>query len=175
MRLSKIDITDVPPVKKFTVGGLSSTVILAGPNGVGKTRLVQALLSHLQNPHGVKSVRVIIEATTPEEREDWGQRVIDSADDAQAAKFIASLQKTRRRTKWRSSVINFESDRSIQKITPFNFSWDIQDPWEEDIGWNTTFGGLRARFDDTLHSIFRKVQSQRDRIAKRAEQLMQQG
>ena len=44
-----------------------------------------------------------------------------------------------------------------------------------DVGWNSTFGGLRARYDDTIHSIFRKVQSQRDQIAKRAEQLQQQG
>jgi hypothetical protein len=114
-------------------------------------------------------------ATTEEELQDWGKKDLDTADQKDAMRLQGILQKGRRRTKWRSSVINFESDRSIQKITPYPFSWDFQDPYEEKVGWNSTFGGLRSRFLDTLHSIFRKVQSQRDHIAKRAEELMLQG
>ncbi len=114
-------------------------------------------------------------ATTEEELQDWGKNDLDTADQKDAMRLQGILQKGRRRTKWRSSVINFESDRSIQKITPYPFSWDFQDPYEEKVGWNSTFGGLRSRFLDTLHSIFRKVQSQRDHIAKRAEELILQG
>ncbi len=110
-----------------------------------------------------------------EELEDWGKKELDTANQPDAQKLQVSLQKSRHRRKWRSSVINFESDRSIQKISPYPFSWDIKDPYEENVGWDVTFGGLRARFQDTLHSIFRKVQSQRDHIAKRAEELMQRG
>lgn len=175
MRLTKISVTDVPPIKNFDVGDLSNIIVIAGPNGVGKTRLAQAILNHFQNPVGMKNVRLIIHATNDEELQEWGKNNLDTANQADATKLLASLQKGRHRRKWGSSVINFESDRSIQKITPFPFSWDFQDPYEENVGWNSTFAGLRSRFLDTLHSIFRKVQSQRDHIAKRAEELMQRG
>ena len=70
---------------------------------------------------------------------------------------------------------NFESDRSIQKIDPFAFTWDVKDPWLEDIGWSNTFGGLKARFQDTIHSLFRKVQSHEREIARRAIEMQRSG
>jgi energy-coupling factor transporter ATP-binding protein EcfA2 len=175
LRLAHISVKDVPPIKNFEAGELSNIIVLAGPNGVGKTRLAQALLAYFQSPTSKKNIRLIMHATTAEEIKDWGKKEIDTGDPKDALRLEGILHKGRRRTKWRSSIINFESDRSIQKITPFQFSWDIKDPYEENIGWNTTFGGLKTRFQDTLHSIFRKVQSQRDRIAKKAEELMLQG
>jgi DNA polymerase III delta prime subunit len=175
MRLTHISVKDVPPIKSFEAGELSNIIVLAGPNGVGKTRLAQALLYYFQNPTSRKNIQLVIHATTAEEIKDWGKKEIDTSDPKDALRLQGILHKGRLRTKWRSSIINFESDRSIQKITPFKFSWDIKDPYEENIGWNTTFEGLKSRFQDTLHSIFRKVQSQRDRIAKKAEELMLQG
>lgn len=51
------------------------------------------------------------------------------------------------------------------------FNWDFQNPYMEAMQWNFSLGGLRGRFQDTLHSIFRKVRSRREEIAKKAEQL----
>ncbi len=175
MRLTRVSVRDVPPIRRFDADELSSIVVLAGPNGVGKTRLKQAILDHLQKPTASDHVSLGLAATTPEEISDWGGRALDTSKGSDASKLQTTLQKSRRRTRWLSSVINFESDRSIQKVTPLKFTWDVGDPWEEDVQWNVGFGGLRARFDDTLHSIFRKVQSQRDRIAKRAEDLIREG
>ncbi|MFY9610528.1 MAG: hypothetical protein WAU45_18200 [Blastocatellia bacterium] len=79
------------------------------------------------------------------------------------------------RTKWESSVIQFESDRTNQQIQPYPFTWDIIDPWEEIIGWEYSFNLLKNRFQDTLHSLFRKVQSRRNEIAQTAEALIKQG
>jgi ABC-type cobalamin/Fe3+-siderophores transport system ATPase subunit len=175
LRLTEISVTDVPPIKSFDVGALSNIVVLAGPNGVGKTRLAQAILDHFRNPTGVQNVRLIVHATSPEELREWGKKEIDTGNRGDATKLITSLQQGRRRIKWRSSVINFESDRSIQKVTPLQSQWDFADPWEEKIGWDFTFSAFRARFQDVLHSIFRKVQSQRDHIARRAEELRRRG
>lgn len=77
--------------------------------------------------------------------------------------------------KWQSSILQFESDRSIQRLQPYAFNWDVGDPWEEDIGWDQTFGFLRDRFQDTLHSLFRKVQARRNNIARTAEELIKRG
>jgi hypothetical protein len=61
-------------------------------------------------------------------------------------------------------VFQFESDRTIQQVQPYNFTWDVADPWLENIGWEFSFNRLRDRFQDTLHSIFRKVRARREAI-----------
>lgn len=175
MRLKKIEVKDILPVKSFCVDDLSDIVVIAGPNGVGKTRLINGLLGFFQKPRTNPNIHLIVQATSDEERTDWGKEVLDTAIPEEVGKLKATLQKNKWRTKWRSSIINFESDRTIQKIAPYEFSWTIPDPDEEEIGWSTTFGGLKSRFRDTLHSIFRKVHSRRDRIASRAEKLMKEG
>lgn len=175
MRIDSIKVKDVLPVKRFEVDTLSDVIVLAGANGVGKTRLMQALVNAFQGPNPKNPVQLRIQATSPDERADWGKPCLDTSDQQDCHLLVKSLQKNRQRTRWHGSVIHFESDRTIQKIAPYSFSWDIADPWEENIGWNLTFGGLKARFQDTLHSIFRKVQSRRDKIARRAEELMRSG
>ena len=175
MRLKKIEAKDVLPVKSFCVDELSDIVVIAGPNGVGKTRLINSILAFFKNPTSNPNIHLVIEATCSEERADWGKKELDTTIPAEAQKLKQTLQKTRRRTKWRSSVINFESDRTIQKIKPYAFAWSVPDPDEEQVGWDTTFSGLRNRFQDTRHSIFRKVHSRRDRIASRVDKLIKQG
>jgi len=175
MRLKKIEVKDILPVKRFCVDELSDIVVIAGPNGVGKTRLIDGLLAFMRKPQSNANIHLVVEATCDEEREDWGIKVLNTTIPAEAQKLLATLQKTRRRTKWRSSIINFESDRSIQKIKPYAFTWNIPDPDEEEVEWQSTFVGLRNRFQDTRHAIFRKVHSRRNRIASKAESLMKKG
>src|SRR5579872_1175173 len=171
MRLTSLTARDVQPIKYFSASSLSDVVVLAGPNGVGKTRLVNALVNCFQTPARSPQIALIIEATSAAERGAWGKDKLDTTDVDDAGRLIQTLQRSKRRSSWESSVLNFESDRSIQQITPFNFSWDFEDPYQESMNWNFGFGGLRSRFQDTLHSIFRKVRSRREEIAKRAELL----
>jgi ABC-type cobalamin/Fe3+-siderophores transport system ATPase subunit len=175
MRLRSIEVKNHPPVLKFTVDQLSDVIVLAGPNGVGKTRLIEALNQKFQNPTGFGNVSLQVEATCETEQRDWGKSILHTTDPQDSHRLLATLQKARRRTSWQSSVLQFESDRSIQQIAPFSFSWDINDPWTENIGWNLGFTRLRERFQDTQHSLFRKVQSQEKEIARRAKELRRSG
>jgi AAA domain, putative AbiEii toxin, Type IV TA system len=175
MKLNLIEARDVPPVKQFFVDNLSNVVVLAGPNGVGKTRLIQGLLQAFQSSSSYPNIRFIIEATITSESEQWGKFSLDTALPEDAQKLMTTLQQNRRRTKWESSVIQFESNRTIQQIQPYSFNWDFTDPWEELVGWNYSFNELKNRFQDTLHSLFRKVQSRRDEIARKAEILIKAG
>jgi len=174
MRIREIAVSAVPPIRCFRTNTLSDVVVLAGANGVGKTRLVETLIqnfSSLNNPN----VRLAIEATDPEESEQWHKATLDTSNRADAEVLRQTLQQNRRRRNFRSSVLYFESNRSIQQVKPFAFSWDMPDPWEENISWNYALTGLRNRFQDTLHAIFRKIQNQRNSIAIRAQQLRKQG
>lgn len=175
MRVRTIEATNVPPVRKFDVASLSDIVVIAGPNGVGKTRLMQGILGKFQSPTQVPNVRLVLDATDATERKTWASETLDTAKPGDALKLVASLQRNRRRGKWKGSVLQFESDRSIQAIKPYAFSWNIGDPWDEDIAWNLPLGRLQARFQDTLHSILRKVQSRRDQLGRRAEEQIRRG
>jgi predicted ATPase len=178
MRLRSIHAFNVNPVKVFSVDGLSDVVVLAGPNGVGKTRLVETILASFRNPNAYRgtgtqpNVRLLIEATSPTERQEWSKDVLDTADPADSEKLVKTLQKARRRSNWQSSVLNFESDRTIPQIQPYTFNWDFQNPFEEGVGWEVSFSRLRDRFQDTLHSIFRTIRSRRESIALRFEDLI---
>ncbi|MBT3905266.1 MAG: ATP-binding protein [Rhodospirillaceae bacterium] len=175
MYLKSIQSEGVLPIQTFSVDELSDVVVLAGPNGVGKSRLINSLISHLQNPTPVLTSTLIIEATTKEELDAWGQRELNTSVPEDCTKLTATLQSNRLRRNWKSSVLNFESNRTIQKIKPYAFSWDITDPDEESIGWNFTFGGLQNRWQDTLHAILRKVEARRKKIADKAEALILAG
>jgi predicted ATPase len=178
MRLRSINAEKVNPVKRFYVDGLSDIVVFAGPNGVGKTRLVEATLASFRNPIAYRGtgsqpkVQLIIEATNSLEKNEWGKDVIDTSVVSDVQLLTRSLQKARRRSNWQGSVLNFESDRTILQVQPYMFTWDYQDPFEEGVGWDVSFSGLKARFQDTLHSIFRTVRSRRESIALKFEELI---
>lgn len=173
MRIREIHVEDFPPIRCFEATELSDVVVIAGRNGVGKSRLVMALIASFRGQQ--PNTRLILESTSPAERSVWGKQTLDTAIQSDYALLTRTLQQARRRTTWTSSVVQFESDRSVQQLSQFGFSWDIADPWEESVGWDMGFGFLRERFQDTMHSILRKMYSRRNKIAKRAEELMSEG
>src|SRR6185295_14155158 len=164
MRLTSISAQNIPPIRKFAVADLSDVVVLAGPNGVGKTKLIEGVLQCFRNPTAEFNVRLTFEATRDSERQQWGKNTLDISTLEDRQRLTATLQKSRRRSNWESSVLNFDSDRSIQQINPYSFSWDFRDPFQEEVGWSYGFERLRDRFQDTLHSLFRKVRSRREEI-----------
>lgn len=175
MRITSIKASNVLPVKKFEVDELSDTIVIAGPNGVGKSRLIQNVLVHIQNLAVSPNMSLIIEATDQKEVDAWGQKEINTSNPTEAAKLKAALTKNRFKRNWESSVIFFESDRTIQKINPLAFTWDLPDPNEEQVGWNSTFGGIKNRYQDTVHSIFKLIEFQKRNIANRAVSLRKEG
>lgn len=153
---------------------LADVVVFAGPNGVGKTRLLNAFVQFFRQPRGGR-MQLIVGATSDAEAKAWGKAQLDTAIPGDAALLQQILQKNQRRNKHRSTVLNFESDRAISQVRPFSFSFDVSDPFEEDISWEQSFSFLRDRFQDVQHSLFRLVESQRQKISARAVKLKSEG
>lgn len=171
-----ISVRDAMPVRRFEVSDLADTVVIAGPNGVGKTRLIEAIVEALRNPGaGGSVVQAGVVATNNDEREAWGKAELDLTNPEDTQRLAQTLQVGRRRRKWTSSLVNFESDRSIRQLQPLQWAWDMPDPDEEAVGWDLTYGRMRDRFQDTVHSMFRLVEQQKQSIANRAIQLKREG
>src|SRR5437588_2873944 len=134
MRLTTIRAKDVQPIQKFEVSNLSDVVVLAGPNGIGKSRLVERVLAHLQSPGPGANISVVLEATDPKEERLWSNKALDTSIPGDGALLQQSLQRSQyRRRKVESSVLYFESDRSIQQNAPFSSTSNITDRWDEQV------------------------------------------
>ena len=176
MKLVEFHVHNTAPIQRADVTDLTEVVVVAGPNGVGKTRTLTALLNHFKNANSDQRVRVKVSATTALEREAWGGlAALDTADEGQARRLRAFLQRPQKRGELRGGVLNFDSSRSFENIQPYAWSWDFQDPFEEDIGWEHSFQPVRNRFQDVIHSMLRKVRSHKEGISDRAIALMNAG
>lgn len=175
MRIEAFTVMDQAGLDRVEVSGLSDVVVVAGPNGVGKTRLIQGLIQYFRGPSVRADIRVEVSATSESERKAWKKSRLDTSVAAEVDALRITLQKPQRRNQYRSTVLNFDSDRSITQVKPFTFSWDIADPFQEDITWDFSYRYLRDRYDDVQHSLFKLVESQRRKIAAQAELLMAQG
>lgn len=174
MRIKSIKAIDIPPIKMFEANDLSDLIVLAGPNGVGKTRLVISILEYFKNISG-DNIVLSLEPTHKDEFSAWGGKSLDTSNPADAKLLRQTLHTNRLRRNFLSNIIYFESDRSIQKVQPLQFEWEMIDPWDEQVQWNIAITGLRSRFQDTIHAIFKKLQTQKSSIANRAIQLRQSG
>ena len=175
MRIKSFGIKSAGPLKFVQVSELSNVVVFAGPNGVGKTHINNSLIQCAQNPAPGSPVWMEIEATQDEERKSWRKSVLDTREQADANLLRGSLQRHQRRNKYRSSFLNFDSDRAVRNIQQFPFGWDIGDPLAEEVGWNVTFGSLFNRHNEVRHSLFRMVEGQKRKIADKAIALQREG
>jgi predicted ATP-dependent endonuclease of OLD family len=174
VRIDKINSRSIPPVNRFEVENLSDLVVIAGPNGVGKSRLVTAILSYFQSFNRADT-SFEIAATCNAESSAWSKDRLVTSDPEDAQKLRQLLEQNQRRRNLKSTIIYYESDRSIQNVQPLKFQFDFADPWEEQIGKRFSFNPLKSRWQDTIHAIFKKIQNQKNAIASRAIQLKGEG
>ncbi len=78
VRLTSIVVKDWPPIRRFEIEDLSDVVVVPGPNGVGKTRLLARIMEYLSNPQGYPSYVATIEDTSEEERTACGASALKS-------------------------------------------------------------------------------------------------
>jgi predicted ATPase len=175
MRIRSFEVKKVGPIKLVNVDELADVVVIAGPNGVGKTNIGNAILQLARNPIPNPNTSFMIEATDIGERSQWGKSILNSMDSGDANILKRHLQRSQRRKGYKGSFLNFDSDRAIRNVQTYNFTWNIGNLYTEDLGWDFGFSPLSNRYNDVRHSLFRLIEGQRREISDLAFKLKASG
>src|SRR5436309_14284741 len=108
MRLTGIRAKKIRPIELFEVSDLSDVVVVAGPNGVGKSRLIASMLEHLRNLTD-RGVTLQLEATTQAEERIWKKKTLDTALPGDGVLLRQTLHQNQKRRKFQSNILNFDS------------------------------------------------------------------
>lgn len=155
MHIKELHLNEWSVIRQADFENLSDFVVIAGPNGVGKTKIKEAIVHIFQNngnpPAGSK---VVLEATNLEERTAWGADEI-TLPSSQFWHLLTS--KNNKKLKTKSRLIQIDSNRAIESISFQQQTFQsIGDVESEEVGYNYGHNNVKERFKDictTLHRL----------------------
>jgi ABC-type cobalamin/Fe3+-siderophores transport system ATPase subunit len=165
MKILTLEIKDFNPIKYLRLDNLGSTVIIAGANGSGKTRLKQAIVQTLQ---GQPVIDMTIGATRKEELEEkyFNGNSISVTRGVQnevlnnyinSRKYLSSS--------YVGSLVQIDSSRDVVTLKYNAVNWLGEDP--DDIETATTFyfSPFSNRWSDFMNYIHQKAAARDKKLA----------
>ncbi|QQS40037.1 MAG: AAA family ATPase [Acidobacteriota bacterium] len=155
MRIQSLEITDFPPIKVLRLENLGNTVIIAGANGSGKTRLREALVKSFQ---GNPLMNLVVESTRELEEERYfeaKQLEIKKNEPNETLKQYVNSRKYGRGN-YTGSLVQIDSDRNIQTIQYSPVNWLGEDPDDHETPGGFYFGQFTNRWQDFMNYIHQK-------------------
>lgn len=154
MKINELTLKNHQVIREVSLTNLQDFVVIAGPNGVGKTKIKDAICYIFQNsgnpPPGSS---VLLEATNDEERTSWGGATAQLPNNS----FWSYFTRSRKKIKTRARLIQIDSSRQVETINfqQINFT-QIGNPEEETVGHD--YGNMRVsdRFKDICFMLQRE-------------------
>ena len=165
MRIKSFKITDFKPIKNIEMGSLGDIVIIAGANGAGKTRLKQAIVQTLQ---GNPIMDMTIEATRKEEEEPkYFNGTSIEVKKGQQNQVLKNYINSRKygAGKYVGSLVQIDSNRSIQSISYNQVNWLGGDPDDALAPSNFYFSAFSGRWQNFVNYIHQKSASRDKKLA----------
>ncbi|MES1218868.1 MAG: AAA family ATPase [Bacteroidota bacterium] len=176
MRIKNLEINNWQVIREANFNELGDLVVIAGPNGVGKTKIKEAIVYIFQNggspPAGSK---VVLEATSKEERDTWGKTEFSLPQGI----FASIFNRQNKRLKTNSRLIQVDSNRNIDSFQFQQLAFNqIGNPAEETVAPDYGTNLIKNRFVDicrTLHrlksqevlSVYKEYGAKMDPIANK--------
>jgi len=153
MRIKELKIRDWQVVRHADFQDLSDFVVVAGPNGVGKTKIKEAIVHIFRNggnpPQGSK---VVLEATSDEEISVWQKNEVELP----VGTFWSIFGSSTKRLKTKSRLIQIDSNRGVESINFNQLTFQsIGDPENEEVGLEYGLQSSKNRFQDICHTLHR--------------------
>jgi len=165
MRIRSITLTDYPPIGKLAISDMGSTIVIAGANGSGKTRLMEAIVATLK---GNPVMDMVIEATRPEEKADKyfnGNEI--TVEKGSGNKILKNYMLSRRfgTGRYVGSLVQIDSNRTVESVSYSHVNWLGGDPDDAETASNFYFSPFRNRWQDFLNYIHQKTAARGKKIA----------
>src|ERR1039457_2296400 len=153
MRIKELKLNNWEVIRQADLLELSDFVVIAGPNGVGETKIKNAIVHIFQNngnpPHGSS---VILEATNQLEIKTWGKNEFSLPQNS----FWSFFATNTKRLKSKSRLIQIDSNRTVDSIQFEQLTFNqIGDPENEEVGYNYGFNNVKNRFTDICRTLHR--------------------
>ena len=164
MKIRRLVVDQLPPIRQFDISGLSSPVIVAGANGSGKTRLKEAIANTFRNP-GSPQVSLTIGATRTKETDAWDSAPLEVVQGSKCPALQEYMQSRTRGGAYVGTVIHIDSERSVQPVKFQPITVATPDPYDTDITLTYYLSLFANRWPDLVNKIYQKVANQDLKIA----------
>lgn len=170
MRIKDLEINNFKVIRSAHFNNLSDFVVIAGPNGVGKTKVKDAICYIFQNNgNPPPDCKVVLEATSKEEKDSWGSESIELPH----KNFWGFTSKRRKKLHSNSRLIHIDSRRQIDSINFREISINqLGNPEEEEVGHEYGVGRAKDRFNDICNTLHKEMVKLITDIGKEAYQKM---
>lgn len=153
------------PIKHFHIENMGSTVVIAGANGSGKTRLKQAIVETFQ---GNPSMDMWIESTRKEEHGKYfgGSEVI--VEKGNPNQVLTEYINSRKYGSGRyvGSLVQIDSNRSVQTLSFNQVNWLSGDPDDFEAPSTHYFKTFSARWQEFINYIHQKSAARDKKLAE---------
>jgi AAA15 family ATPase/GTPase len=153
MRIKNLYLKDWSVIREAEFNDLENMVIIAGPNGVGKTK-IKDVISQIFRSGGnpPPGCRVTLEATSKEELSAWKSKSINLP----APFFQSIFTQSSKRIKTKSKLIQIDANRNVDSVQFNKLTFDqIGDPENEDVSWEYGLNNVQTRFKDICQTLKR--------------------
>lgn len=178
MRMTGFRVERQPPLNLAHASDLSDFVVVCGPNGSGKTSLMNTLLSTFTSRNDPRQNCDIRLALTSElETEHWKKASVDTSIAHEMDLLRSFMQVPRRVDAMQSTVIRLDARRQVSQLplSGSSPSWSYSNPLEEGYTGYYTASDFGDRYSQILDILRRIVRYQIEYQGKRAIQLELQG
>jgi AAA15 family ATPase/GTPase len=164
MKIQSLEIDNFPPIKHLILENLGNTIIIAGANGSGKTRLKDAIVNTLQ---GGSVMNMTIVATREEETEKYFSgdtiTVTKGIQNAVLNNYITTRKYGLGR--FVGSLVQIDSNRNIEPLKYNPVNWFGGDPDDKETQTNFYFRPFTNRWSDFMTYIHQKSAARDKKIS----------
>jgi predicted ATPase len=164
MKILSLEINDFPPIKHLKLSNLGETVIIAGANGSGKTRLKQAIVQTLQ---GSPVIDLTIGATRKEEREKYFNGESISIEKGHPNDTLNNYISSRKYLSagYVGSLVQIDSNRNVEALKYKPVNWLGGDPDDLETAGTFYFSAFSNRWSDFMNYIHQKAAARDKKLA----------
>jgi len=142
---------------------MGNIVIIAGANGSGKTRIKEAIRTTFQNANAPQ-LNLTIESTRKEEENTLG-KILEIKKGSSSSSLIQHMDSRVRGGSYTSTVIQIDSDRSVEavKFQPLNLA--TPDPDDVEMDYKYFLTPFTGRWQTVVNKIFGKSANRDHKIS----------